>query len=126
MGKVKDDMIVMPNAVDTERELLSQVIMDNEVIDKVTPNIPSHNVFYDTFHANVWKGIKEIRKNGDEIIDLNTLMAEIPPVIGRNGSIGYELTGITGEYLTSANAVSNAKIVYEKWLLRRVYRVQSR
>ena len=111
MGKVKDKIIIMPNAVDTERELLAQVIMDNEVIDKVMPYIPNHSVFYDTFHANVWKGIKEIRKNGDEIIDLNTLMAEIPPVIGKNGSLGYELTGITGEYIGSSNAVNNAKII---------------
>ena len=117
--KTAKNMIVMPSAVETERELLAQIIMDNDVIDKVTPYLPNHSVFYDNFHANIWKGIKEIRKNGDETIDLNTLMAEIPPSIGKNG-VGYELTGITGLYIGSSNAVSNGKIVYEKWLLRRV------
>ena len=114
-------MVIMPHAVETERELLAQIIMDNEIIDKVTPYLPNHSVFYDSFHSNVWKGISEIRKNGDEVIDLNTLMAEIPPNITvSSGSVGYELTGLTSQYYTSANAVSNARIVYEKWLLRRV------
>ena len=114
-------MIIMPHAVETERELLAQIIMDNEIIDKVTPYLPNHSVFYDSFHSNVWKGISEIRKNGDEVIDFNTLMAEIPPnVTVSSGSIGYELTGLTSSYFSSANAVSNAKIIYEKWLLRRV------
>ena len=114
-------MIIMPHAVETERELLAQIIMDNEIIDKVTPYLPNHSVFYDSFHSHVWKGISEIRKNGDEVIDFNTLMAEIPPnVTVSSGSIGYELTGLTSSYFSSANAVSNAKIIYEKWLLRRV------
>ena len=114
-------MIIMPHAVETERDLLAQIIMDNEIIDKVTPYLPNHSVFYDSFHSNVWKGISEIRKNGDEVIDFNTLMAEIPPnVTVSSGSIGYELTGLTSSYFSSANAVSNAKIIYEKWLLRRV------
>ena len=121
MGKTKQEMIIMPHAVETERELLAQIIMDNEIIDKVTPYLPNHSVFYDSFHSNVWKGISEIRKNGDEVIDFNTLMAEIPPnVTVSSGSIGYELTGLTSSYFSSANAVSNAKIIYEKWLLRRV------
>ena len=119
MAKRKDNIIVRPNAVDTERELLAQVIMDNDIIDKIMPYVPNHSVFYDTFHANVCKGIREIRKNGDEIIDLNTLMAEVPPHIGTNG-LAYELTGIVSDYMGSSNAVSNAKIIYEKWLLRRV------
>ena len=121
MGKTKQEMIIMPHAVETERELLAQIIMDNEIIDKETPYLPKHRVFYYSFHSNVWKGISEIRKNGDEVIDFNTLMAEIPPnVTVSSGSIGYELTGLTSSYFSSANAVSNAKIIYEKWLLRRV------
>ena len=121
MSKAKktESLMIMPNEVDIERELLAQVIMDNSIIDKVTPYIPSHNVFYNGFHSNVWKGINEIRKNGDEVIDLNTLKAEIPPNVSTNG-ISYELTGIIKDYVGSANAVNNAKIVYEKWLLRQV------
>ena len=68
--KVIKDMIVMPNAVETERELLAQIIMDNDVIDKVMPYLPNHSVFYDNFHANVWKGILEYCwdiSDGDEV-----------------------------------------------------------
>lgn len=108
----------MPHAVEIESELLGQMIIDNTIIDKVIHYIPSDSIFYNEFHRSVWRGILDLRKKGTDDITLNTLIAEIPPSLATN-EMGYRLTQLC-DIATTANSENNAKILYEKWLLRNV------
>ena len=108
----------MPHATEIEKELLGQIIVDNAIIDKVIHYIPSDTIFYNEFHRSVWRGILDLRKKGTDDITLNTLIAEIPPSLATN-EMGYRLTQLC-DIASTANSENNAKILYEKWLLRNV------
>tara|TARA_R110001592_G_scaffold266855_1_gene532688 strand:+ start:674 stop:1984 length:1311 start_codon:yes stop_codon:yes gene_type:complete len=108
----------VPHAPEIEKELLGQMIIDNTIIDKVIHYIPSDTIFYNEFHRSVWRGILDLRKKGTDDISLNTLIAEIPPSLATN-EMGYRLTQLC-DIATTANSENNAKILYEKWLLRNV------
>ena len=109
---------VLPNSYDIEKELLGQILLDNSILDKIAHYIPSDSVFYNDFHRSIWKGIADLMKKNVEVIDLNSIIAEVPPTI-HTEQISYKITGllnITG----TANYENNARILYEKWLLRNV------
>ena len=108
----------LPHAYEVEKELLGQMIIENSSIDKVIHYIPSDTIFYNEFHRSVWRGILDLRKKGTDDITLNTLIAEIPPSLATN-QMGWQITGLF-EVATISNAESNAKILHEKWLLRKV------
>ena len=94
------------------------MILDNSIIDKVMQYIPSETVFYNNFHRSVWRGILDLRKKGTEDITLNSLIAEVPPSFATS-EMAYSLTGLI-DVIGVSNYENNAKILYEKWLLRNV------
>lgn len=108
----------VPHSPEVEKELLGQMIIDSTIIDKVIHYIPSDTIFYNEFHRSVWRGILDLRKKGTDDVTLNTLIAEIPPSLATN-DMGYRLTQLC-DIATTANFENNAKILYEKWLLRNV------
>lgn len=110
---------IMPNSYETEKELLGQIIMNNKMIDEVTPYIPSDDVFYNAFHRSVWRGIVGMYNKGDEDITINALIAEVPPSTSTK-EVGYQITGLCENVATTQTAARNAKILHEKWLLRNV------
>ena len=109
---------VLPNSYDIEKELLGQLILDNSIIDKIMHYIPSSTVFYNDFHRSVWKGILDLRKKGTDDISINSLVAEVPPSMATK-EVAYNLTCLI-DVATTASHENNAKILYEKWLLRKV------
>jgi replicative DNA helicase len=66
----------------------------------------------------VWRGINDLRKKGIDDITVNALLSEIPPSMS-NDNIAYQITGLL-DIPSVSNYESNAKILYEKWLLRKV------
>ena len=118
LPKTIDNNFHLPHATEIEKELLGQLIIDNSIIDKISHYIKSDTLFYDNFHRSVWRGIIDLRKKGIEDVTLNSLIAEIPPSL-TDESITYKLTGLI-DVATTANYESNVKILYEKWLLRKV------
>ena len=108
----------LPNSYEIEKELLGQILMDNTIIDKIMHYIPSETVFYNEFHRSIWRGIEDLRRKGEDVIDLNSLIAEIPPDI-HTKEIAYKISQLI-DIVGTANHENNAKILYEKWLLRNV------
>ena len=108
----------LPHSYDVEKELLGQMILDNSIIDKIIHYIPSETVFYNDFHRSVWKGILDLRKKGTDDVSINSLVAEVPPSMATK-EIAYNLTCLI-DVVTTAPHENNAKILYEKWLLRNV------
>jgi len=112
---------ISAHAPEAEKTLLGQILIDNSVIDKVGEYIPEEEVFYDSKHQRVWNTIQSMRKNGDEVIDVVTVMSRIK-IVGDDDVSAYYLTGLIENVASISNAEHYAKIVYEKWLLRKVIR----
>jgi len=105
---------------ETEKALLGQILVDNDVIDKVGGLIPDPEVFYTDTNRQVWEAMNSMRRNGEGVIDIVTLLSKFKP--NDDKVTGYYLTGLMENVPTTANAEGYAKILYEKWLIRKVVR----
>jgi len=108
-----------PHSLEAERLILGQSMTDNAVIDQISQYIPEEQVFYDLAHQQIWKCILDLHREGSSVIDPITILSQMP----KNTTLespGYYLTGLIQEVATTANAEHYAKLVYEKWLLRKV------
>ena len=108
-----------PHSSEAERLVLGQALIDNSVIDQIAHYIPEDKVFYETKHQQIWKSILDMHRDGAKVIDIVTITAKIPPN-KNNQSPAYYLSGLIEQVPTTANAEQYAKIIYEKWLLRKV------
>ena len=105
---------------ETEKALLGQILINNDVIDKVGGLIPDPEVFYTDTNRLVWEAMSSMRRNGEGVIDTVTLLSKFKP--NDDKVTAYYLTGLMEDVPTTANAENYAKILYEKWLIRKVVR----
>jgi replicative DNA helicase len=112
-------MQLQPNSQEAERLVLGQVLTDNSVIDQIAHYIPDENVFYKDTHKRIWKTMIDMHREGALTIDAVTITANIPPN-DYDKSPAYYITGLIEEVHTTATAEQYAKVIYEKWLLRKV------
>jgi len=110
-----------PHSLEAERLVLGQALVDNTVIDQISQYIPEEQVFYNSNHQEIWKCMLHLHREGASIIDPVTILTKMPKDTELE-SPGYYLTGLMDEVATTANAEHYAKLIYEKWLLRKVIR----
>ncbi len=112
---------ILPSNIEAEKLILGQAMVDNSVIDQISQYIPEEQVFYRTQHQEIWKCILSLHRDGAKVIDPVTIITKLPSN-GSEESPAYYLTGLMENVHTTANAEHYAKLVYEKWLLRKVMR----
>ena len=110
---------ISPHSPEAERLVLGQALIDNSIIDQIAHYIPEDKVFYETKHQQIWKTMLDMHRDGATTIDVVTITANIPPN-EYNKSPGYYITGLVDGVATTATAEQYAKVIYEKWLLRKV------
>ena len=110
---------VAPHNLEAERLILGQALVDNTVIDQISQYIPEEQVFYNTGHQDIWKCILSLHREGASVIDPITIMSQMPDKTNLE-SPGFYLTGLMEDVVSTANAEHYAKLVYEKWLIRKV------
>jgi len=110
---------VAPHNLEAERLILGQALVDNSVIDQISQYIPEEQVFYNTGHQDIWKCILSLHREGATVIDPITIMSQMPEKTNLE-SPGFYLTGLMEDVVSTANAEHYAKLVYEKWLIRKV------
>ena len=110
---------VAPHNLEAERLILGQALVDNSVIDQISQYIPEEQVFYNTGHQDIWKCILTLHREGASVIDPITIMSQMPEKTNLE-SPGFYLTGLMEDVVSTANAEHYAKLVYEKWLIRKV------
>jgi len=110
---------VAPHNLEAERLILGQALVDNSVIDQISQYIPEEQVFYNTGHQDIWKCILSLHREGATVIDPITIMSQMPEKTNLE-SPGYYLTGLMENVVSTSNAEHYAKLVYEKWLIRKV------
>jgi len=110
---------IAPHNLEAEKLILGQALVDNSVIDQISQYIPEEQVFYNTGHQDIWKCILTLHREGASVIDPITIMSQMPDKTNLE-SPGYYLTGLMENVVSTANAEHYAKLVYEKWLIRKV------
>lgn len=110
---------IAPHNLEAERLILGQALVDNSVIDQISQYIPEEQVFYNTGHQDIWKCILSLHREGATVIDPITIMSQMPEKTNLE-SPGFYLTGLMEDVVSTANAEHYAKLVYEKWLIRKV------
>ena len=110
---------IAPHNLEAEKLILGRALVDNSVIDQISQYIPEEQVFYNTGHQDIWKCILTLHREGASVIDPITIMSQMPDKTNLE-SPGYYLTGLMENVVSTANAEHYAKLVYEKWLIRKV------
>jgi replicative DNA helicase len=111
---------IPPHSLEAEQSVLGSILLDSDVMDEVEGLLPSPEAFYAEAHRKIYAAMQALRSQGRPV-DLVTLSEEL----SRRGQL--EEVGGTAYLLqlseatpTAAYAEHYARIVAEKWTLRRL------
>ncbi|HDQ45002.1 MAG TPA: replicative DNA helicase [bacterium] len=110
---------VPPQALEAERAVLGSIMLDNDCVGKVVEML-SPECFYRTAHQHIFQAaIHLFEKN--EPVDLITLSNELKriQVLDEIGG-AYYLTELSESVPSAANVEYHARIIFAKYLLRRL------
>jgi replicative DNA helicase len=110
----------IPNAVEVEKELLGAMLIDEEAAPKVFEVLkPEH--FFDPRHRKIFKAMYYLFENSVPI-NVTTVYSELEKMKDKRGeTIGAAYIGELSRNVVSAvNAAYNARVILEKWILRRI------
>ncbi len=115
---------LQPQAKDAEIAILGALMLESGAIDKVA-DILTTDSFYVTAHQKIYAAITDLQKK-HKPIDLVTVSEQLK-VNNDLELIGgpYELVKLTNSIVSAANIINHAKIVHEKYILRRLISVSS-
>ena len=110
---------VPPHSLEAEMAVLGAVLMDNSALSIVTEYVHDE-MFYKRAHREIFKSIVHVSEKG-EAVDVITLSEELKraDMFHAIGGPAY-LTQIMDNVHTAANAEHYARLVFEKYLLRRL------
>ena len=108
-----------PQSIEAEQSVLGSIIIDNDVFVQVRAVLNTKS-FYKEAHRKIWRAFLAIEEDGDAI-DLVTVTEKLRTknTLDSVGSVAY-LIGLTDAVPTAAYAENYAKIVAEKYALRRL------
>jgi len=110
---------IPPQSIDAEIAVLGSVMIDNDCIGRVIELLDS-DCFYRTAHRNIFSAELALYEK-NEPVDLITLSEELKrqKILEEVGGT-YFLTELADNVPTSANVEHHARIVLEKYLLRKL------
>lgn len=110
---------VPPHNLDAEASVLGSVLLDSEVLDRLEGIIAADS-FYKEAHRKIWEGMVTLRQKRDPV-DLVTVSEELrlKGELENIGGLSY-LVGLSEATPTAAYADYYARIVSEKWTLRKL------
>lgn len=114
-------MNTVPHDKELEKTLLGEIIYDPTIFDEVN-NIVSSDSFYDLENAKIYDIIQMLAAEGTNI-DIVTITTKAKrEEIKIN--LAY-LSNLTVGIYTSVNAVTHARMVEEKWMLRKILQTKN-
>ncbi len=113
-----------PSAVDIEAKIICSILLDNFVINDVLQIITDKH-FYSKKNSIIFQAILSLNQK-DEPVDPGTLIEELKRMgkLQEAGDVDY-IFELVSAATTSANSVTYAKIVLEKYLLRNLIHISS-
>jgi replicative DNA helicase len=115
---------VPPHSEEAEMAVIGAILLDNHAFHLATETI-TYDTFYKKAHQDIFQAMTNLSQKG-EAIDIITLTEELKRmgVFQAIGGPAY-LTSIMDNVHTAANAAHYAKLVLEKYILRRLISVSS-
>ena len=112
----------MPHDINAEQSVLGSLLLDSDLIGDVLDVISYDEEFYHEAHKEIFRTIKRLFSEG-RTVDMITVSDEL----GKNQLLqvvgGFEyLAELTDVGTLISNVVGHAKIVHEKYMLRRLIR----
>ena len=109
----------MPNAVDAEREVIGAMLLEQDAISKAIEVLKPEN-FYDHRHQKIFESMLNLFEE-NQPINVVTLFQELDKMeaIDEVGGPIY-LNELTQDITSAVNVAFNARIVLEKWILRKI------
>ncbi len=112
----------MPHDINAEQSVLGSLLLDSDLIGDVLDVISFDEEFYHEAHKEIFRTIKRLFSEG-RTVDMITVSDEL----GKNQLLqvvgGFEyLAELTDVGTLISNVVGHAKIVHEKYMLRRLIR----
>jgi replicative DNA helicase len=108
-----------PAVVEVEKEILGAMLLDNEAIPKVF-EVLKPDSFFDPKHKIIFKAIQSLYE-ANEPLDTVTLYEELKK-LGKTEEVGGAayISKLAQDVSSAANVDYHARIVLEKWILRKL------
>lgn len=115
----------MPHDINAEQNVLGSLLLDSDCIGDVLDIIQHDEAFYNEGHREVFRTIKRLFSSG-KTADLITVSDELTKSQLLDAVGGFEyLSELTDVGTLIANVANHAKIIQEKYVLRRLIRASS-
>ncbi|MFQ5511534.1 MAG: replicative DNA helicase [Candidatus Krumholzibacteriia bacterium] len=116
---IKQPSRVPPHSIEAEMAVIGAVLIDNSALSVLTEYL-TEDAFYKKAHKDIFHAMLTVSEKG-EAIDVITLAEELKR-LGTYHTVGGPtyLTRVMDNVHTAANAEYYAKLVFEKYLLRRL------
>jgi replicative DNA helicase len=109
---------VLPHSIEAEEYLLGQVLLEPSCIPRILEYIKSPEAFYNGHNQTIWSTIVELYSNGK---DVNfATVADSLPESQKKYIKTYYISGLSESVVSTADYLSYANIIREKWLLRKI------
>ncbi|GGN03494.1 replicative DNA helicase [Thermus composti] len=111
---------IPPHSLEAEQSVLGAILLDADVLDEVESLLPTPEAFYAEAHRKIYAAMQALRAQGAPV-DLVTLSQELSRrgELEAVGGTTY-LVSLSEATPTAAYAEHYARIVAEKWTLRRL------
>jgi replicative DNA helicase len=115
----------MPHDINAEQSVLGSLLLDSDLIGDVMDVISNEDEFYHEAHKEVFRTIKQLFSEG-KTVDLITVSDELTKnkLLETVGGFEY-LTELSDVGTLIANVSNHAKIIHEKFMLRRLIRAST-
>ena len=117
--KVKASSKQPPSVVEVEKEIIGAMLLDNEAIPKVFEILKADS-FFDPKHNVIFQSIQSLYE-ANEPLDTVTLYEELKKQgkVEEAGGVTY-VSKLAQDVSSAANVDYHARIVLEKWILRKL------
>ena len=111
---------IPPHNLEAEQSVLGAILLDSDVLDELESLLPSPEAFYAEAHRKIYAAMQTLRSQGKPV-DLVTLAEELSRrgELEALGGVSY-LVQLSEATPTAAYAEHYARIVAEKWTLRKL------
>ncbi|MFN4072689.1 MAG: replicative DNA helicase [Thermus sp.] len=111
---------IPPHNLEAEQSVLGAILLDSDVLDELEGLLPSPEAFYAEGHRKIYAAMQALRSQGKPV-DLVTLAEELSRrgELEALGGVSY-LVQLSEATPTAAYAEHYARIVAEKWTLRKL------
>ena len=115
---------VPPQAIDLEKAVLGAIMLEKSAFYDVS-EIINHEVFYLDSHKRIFKCFEELDSKNLPI-DLLTVFEALKKRGELDGVGGaFYVTSLTNSVLSSANIVTHARVLLQKYVQREIIRISS-